>query len=89
MTRDGASTFNPVLLPAQQPDADAGDKKWEEIYKQATVPQYNENGQLEVLLTQGADGKYHDGRTAARYTSNDKGVNWKYEEQTTFITEGI
>lgn len=88
VTRDGAANFNAVSFPPQQLDSDAGNKKWEEVYKEATVPVMNEDGVLEVFLTQGADGTYHDGKTAAKYISEDKGVNWKYVEQTTFISEG-
>ena len=87
VTRDGAENFSAVNLPSQQPDSDAGDKKWEEIYKEATVPEVNEDGLLEVYLTQGSDGTYHDGKTAAKYVSDDKGINWKYVEQTT-LSEG-
>ena len=88
VTRDGASNFSAVSFPTQQLDSDAGNRKWEEVYKEATVPVMNEEGVLEVFLTQGADGTYHDGKTAAKYISEDKGVNWKYVEQTTFISEG-
>lgn len=88
VTRDGASNFSAVSFPPQQLDSDAGDKKWEEVYKEATVPVMNEEGVLEVFLTQGADGTYHDGKTAAKYISEDKGINWKYVEQTTFVSEG-
>ena len=87
VTRDGAASFSVVSLPSQQLDSDAGGKKWEEIYKEATVPRTNEKGELEVFLTQGSDGTYHEGKTAALYVSDDNGVNWKYVEQTSFISE--
>ena len=88
VTRDAAESFSAVAFPSQQLDSDAGDRKWDEVYKEATVPELNEKGELDVLLTQGSDGTYHDGKTAARYISDDMGVNWKYVEQVTLTGGG-
>lgn len=82
VTRDGGKTFNAVTFAAQQLDSDAGDKKWEDIYKEAEVPVQDADGLLTVYLTQGEGGTYHDGLTAAKYTSSDEGLNWKFVEQT-------
>ena len=82
VTRDGGKTFNAVTFAAQQLDSDAGNKKWEEIYKEAEVPVQDADGVLTVYVTQGEGGTYHDGLTAAKYTSSDEGLNWKYVEQT-------
>ena len=51
---------------------------WEDVYKEALVPIYDENGILTVYLTQGSNGVYNSGKTAAKYQSTDKGETWKY-----------
>lgn len=61
-------------------DPENSDSKlvWEDVYKEALVPIYDENGILTVYLTQGSNGVYNSGKTAAKYQSTDKGETWKY-----------
>jgi hypothetical protein len=51
---------------------------WKDVYKEALVPVYDDEGVLTVYLTQGSNGVYNSGKTAAKYQSSDKGVTWKY-----------
>lgn len=52
--------------------------EWQDVYKDALVPVYDTEGVLTVYLTQGKDGVYNSGKTAAKYQSTDKGNTWKY-----------
>ena len=93
MTKDGGKTFSKILLEEQELDSTAangtesdgqtGTEKltWSDVYKEALVPFYEDNGKLIVYLTQGSDGTYNSGKTAAKYESDDKGVTWKYVGQ--------
>lgn len=80
MTKDGGKTFSKVVFEAQELDSmPAGEKlTWNEVYKEAMVPIYDKDGVITVYLTQGSDGTYNGGKTAARYQSSDKGDTWKY-----------
>lgn len=51
---------------------------WNDVYKEALVPIYDEDGILTIYLTQGSNGVYNSGKTAAKYQSSDKGETWKY-----------
>lgn len=51
---------------------------WNDVYKEALVPIYDDEGILTVYLTQGSNGVYNSGKTAAKYQSADKGETWKY-----------
>lgn len=55
-----------------------GRLEWADVYKEALVPIYDSDGVLTVYLTQGKDGIYNSGKTAAKYQSMDKGNTWKY-----------
>lgn len=80
ITKDGGRTFSKVLFEAQELDSMPSGEKltWNEVYKEAMVPVYDKDGVITVYLTQGSDGTYNGGRTAARYQSSDKGDTWKY-----------
>ena len=79
MTKDGGKTFSKILLEEQELDSTAangtesdgqtGTEKltWSDVYKEALVPFYEDNGKLIVYLTQGSDGTYNSGKTAAKY----------------------
>lgn len=82
VTRDGGQTFTSVVLPDGKLDKEAKDKTWREIYKEATVPILDKNGNLVVYLTQGKDGTYQGGKTVAKYISKDLGIHWTLVEQT-------
>lgn len=80
ITKDGGKTFSKVTFAAQELDSTPSDKKltWSEVYKEAVVPIYDKDGVITVYLTQGSEGVYNGGKTAARYQSSDKGNTWKY-----------
>lgn len=92
ITKDGGKTFSKVNLPEQELDSTAKSEmgsssqqseelKWSNVYKEALVPVVDENGVITIYLTQGSDGTYNDGKTAAKYQSSDKGENWNYISQ--------
>jgi hypothetical protein len=42
------------------------------------VPVVDDQGMITVYLTQGSNGVYNSGKTAAKYQSSDGGETWKY-----------
>lgn len=52
--------------------------KWSDVYKEAIVPVIDSSGVITIYLTQGKNGVYNDGKTAAKYQSTDNGQTWKY-----------
>lgn len=52
--------------------------KWNDVYKEALVPVVDSAGLITIYLTQGKNGMYNDGKTAAKYQSSDNGSTWKY-----------
>lgn len=92
ITKDGGKTFSKVSLPEQELDSTAKSEtgsssqqsdvlKWNDVYKEALVPVIDEKGVITIYLTQGSDGTYNDGKTAAKYQSSDKGETWSYISQ--------
>lgn len=92
MTKDGGKTFSKVTLPEQELDSTAksstasstvadDELKWNDVYKEALVPTVDDKGIITVYLTQGSDGTYNDGKTAAKYQSSDKGDTWVFIRQ--------
>lgn len=93
MTKDGGKTFSKVSLPEQELDSTAKSEtgtssqyqseelKWSDVYKEALVPVVDDKGVITIYLTQGSDGTYNDGKTAAKYQSSDKGETWMYISQ--------
>ena len=92
MTKDGGKTFSKVTLPEQELDSTAksstasstvadDELKWNDVYKEALVPTVDDKGIITVYLTQGSDGTYNDGKTAAKYQSSDKGDTWVFVKQ--------
>lgn len=67
------STENPTEAPGT-----TSKLEWSDVYKEALVPIFDQDGVLTVYLTQGSKGVYNNGKTAAKYQSTDKGVTWKY-----------
>lgn len=59
-------------------ETSAGKLTWSDVYKEALVPIVDESGNLTVYLTQGSNGVYNSGKTAAKYQSSDRGETWKY-----------
>lgn len=83
MTSDGAKTFEKIYLPEQKlenamTEAVGDDATWSSVFKEASVPVVDKNSDIIVYLTQGSDGSYNSGRTAAKYISTDRGVTFKY-----------
>lgn len=71
-------------------DLTSGDNKklvWSDVYKEALLPIYDTDGVLTIYLTQGKDGVYNSGKTAAKYQSSDRGVTWKYISQLEITTQ--
>ena len=92
MTKDGGKTFSKVTLPEQELDSTAksstasstvadDELKWNDVYKEALVPTVDDKGIITVYLTQGSNGTYNDGKTAAKYQSSDKGDTWVFVSQ--------
>ena len=93
ITKDGGKTFSKVILPEQELDSTAKSEtgtsssqqsdglKWSDVYKEAMVPVIDDKGVITIYLTQGSDGTYNDGKTAAKYQSSDKGDTWVYINQ--------
>ena len=92
MTKDGGKTFSKVTLPEQELDSTAksstasstvadDELRWNDVYKEALVPTVDGKGIITVYLTQGSDGTYNDGKTAAKYQSSDKGDTWVFVSQ--------
>ena len=92
MTKDGGKTFSKVTLPEQELDSTAksstasstvadDELRWNDVYKEALVPTVDDKGIITVYLTQGSDGTYNDGKTAAKYQSSDKGDTWVFVRQ--------
>ena len=92
MTKDGGKTFSKVTLPEHELDSTAksstasstvadDELKWNDVYKEALVPTVDDKGIITVYLTQGSDGTYNDGKTAAKYQSSDKGDTWVFVRQ--------
>lgn len=52
--------------------------KWNDVYKEALVPVVDSTGIITIYITQGKNGVYNDGKTAAKYQSSDNGSTWKY-----------
>jgi len=93
ITKDGGKTFSKVVFPEQELDSTARSEtgtssmqqsdelKWSDVYKEALVPVVDDKGVITVYVTQGSDGTYNDGKTAAKYQSSDKGESWVYISQ--------
>lgn len=76
------STASDAVSSGQSESGDtaSGDTKlkWSDVYKDALVPIYGSDGVITVYLTQGKNGVYNSGKTAAMYQSTDKGATFKY-----------
>ncbi len=91
-TKDGSSSFSKVQFEAHElngttsatQDADGNQQgstdtlQWSDVYKEALVPMYDDDGILTVYLSQGSNGVYNNGKTAAKYQTTDNGNTWKY-----------
>lgn len=68
------------IQQAAKAEDETGDSKlsWSDVYKEALVPLADEQGMLTIYLTQGKNGVYNAGKTAAKYQSSDNGETWKY-----------
>ena len=60
----------------------------QELSKKLGVPVYDKaQNIITVYLTQGNNGIYNNGKTAAKYQSSDKGNTWKYVGQLELTTD--
>ncbi|MDO5382623.1 MAG: exo-alpha-sialidase [Eubacteriales bacterium] len=99
ITKDGGKTFSKVNLPEQELDSTAKAQisssgtigidqlKWSDVYKEALVPVVDDKGVISIYLTQGKNGTYNEGKTAAKYQSTDKGNTWTYLSQLEITTK--
>ncbi len=75
-TEDGGKSFKPIILPVVK-------QEWMgstfEPFIQPETP-YVENGQLFLLVGQGAQGDFKGGTVMAKYKSDDKGKTWSFVE---------
>lgn len=78
-TEDGGLSYKMVSFPEVKITLSSG-----ETYNPFDLPgmPYEENGSLNVLVGQGADGDYNGG-CKALYQSNDNGSTWKYVKEET------
>lgn len=53
-------------------------KDWDDCYDYFYLPSQEENGTLTVLASGGYEGGYNNGKTRAKYVSEDKGLTWKF-----------
>ena len=82
VSHDGGKTFTEVTWPEGKFDENTENKdlKWSDVFKEATVPVQEPNGNLVVYLTQGDGGTYMGGQAAAKYVSADNGNTWNFAE---------
>lgn len=82
VSHDGGKTFSEIAWPEGQFEegSDAQELKWDEVFKEATVPVQEQGGNIAVYLTQGEGGTYMGGQAAAKYVSHDNGNTWEFAE---------
>ena len=56
-------------------------KEWDECYDYFYLPTQDEGGTLTVLVSGGYGAGYNQGKTRAKYISNDNGYTWQFEEE--------
>lgn len=83
VTYDGAKTFEKIYLPEQKlentvAEAVGEEAEWNDVFIEASVPVVDKDKDIIVYLTQGIEGKYNNGKTAAKYISTDRGVTFRY-----------
>lgn len=73
-TEDGGSTFNLIDIPKKEVKLDDGS-----VIEPFDFPEmpFEDNGVLNVLVGQGADGDYN-GNSSALYESKDNGATWEF-----------
>ncbi|WP_195263420.1 hypothetical protein [Clostridium sp. 1001275B_160808_H3] len=76
-TEDGGLSFEVINLP--KIDVTLNDGSVISVFDFPEMP-YEENGPLNVLVGQGADGDYN-GNSSALYQSKDSGITWEYIEE--------
>ena len=79
ITRDSGKTFEEIEFPdGEFTLSDPEGKKWEECYDYFYLPTRDEDGTLTVLVSGGYEGGYNQGKTRAKYISNDNGETWEF-----------
>ena len=82
VSHDGGKTFAAAVFPEGklENETEGQELKWSDVFKDATVPVQEANGNLVVYLTQGDGGTYMGGQAAAKYVSADNGNTWEFKE---------
>ena len=79
ITRDSGKTFEEIKFPdGEFTLSDPEGKKWKECYDYFYLPTRDEDGTLTVLVSGGYEGGYNQGKTRAKYISNDNGKTWEF-----------
>lgn len=79
ITRDSGKTFEEIKFPdGKFTLSDPEGKKWKECYDYFYLPTRDEDGTLTVLVSGGYEGGYNQGKTRAKYISNDNGKTWEF-----------
>lgn len=79
ITRDSGKTFEEIEFPdGKFTLSDPEGKKWKECYDYFYLPTRDEDGTLTVLVSGGYEGGYNQGKTRAKYISNDNGKTWEF-----------
>lgn len=91
VTKDSGITFSKVIFEPQELDSSAANAgsdgntnsklQWNDVYKIASVPTRDNDGNVIVYLMQTEKRVYNDGKTAAKYQSKDNGNTWEYVGQ--------
>ncbi len=78
ITRNGGKTFELLEFPEQELEKQGEvDLKWKDVYDYYEIPILEEDN-IAIFVSQGNDGDYKGGKTAALYISNDMGKSFKY-----------
>lgn len=82
ITQDGMRTFTKVDLPngTFKGKLDNSSLQWSSVYDTPEMPYRGNDGELILVVGQGADGDYSGGIKAA-YKSNDNGLTWEFVEE--------
>ena len=79
VTHDSGKTFHKINFPSGTFTlSDSEGKDWEECYDYFYLPTLEDDGTLTVLASGGYEGGYNQGKTRAKYISQDNGYTWKF-----------
>lgn len=82
ITYDSGKTFNKIEFPEGVFTlSDSKGQKWKDCYDYFYLPTREDDGTLTVLASGGEEGGYNQGKTRAKYISEDNGHTWKFVEE--------